>query len=100
MRILFIALAALPLAGCLTTSGNISRISSNPPGATVSVNGLGECETPCTVELSQLRRVTVAKTGYKPFRFDLQPDGRDIAIELELAAPTEDVDAVALPDID
>lgn len=100
MRMSIFALAALPLSGCLTTSGEVSQINSTPPGALVSVNGVGECETPCTVELNQLRRVTIAKAGYKPFRFVLPPDGRDISVELELVAPTEDVDAVALPDID
>ena len=100
MRLLGIALVASVLSGCLFTSGNIRKIKTVPSGALVTVDGLGECETPCTVEVKQRRRATIAKAGYKSLRIYLEPDGEDVSIEMELAAPTEDVDAIALPDLD
>ncbi len=100
MRLLGIALIASLLSGCLFTSGNIRKINTVPSGALVTVDNLGECETPCTVEVKQRRRATIAKAGYKPVRIYLDPDGEDVSIELVLAAPTEDVDAIALPDLD
>jgi PEGA domain-containing protein len=100
MRVISIAVAAFLLSGCLLSSGNVSRINTLPSGALVTVEGLGECETPCTIELKQRRRITIAKAGYKSLRIDLEPDGNDVSIELELAAPTQDIDAIALPDLD
>ncbi len=93
----------LPSTGCLTIlggGGNKIDIETTPPGATVTLEGFGECETPCAIQLEQTRRVTVAKAGYKPVRLRVPPDSRDISIILELAAPTDEIDATTLPDLD
>ena len=103
MRILGIILGMIlvsnSLMGCMLTSGNISEINTLPSGALVTVEGLGQCETPCTLELEQRRLLTIAKAGYKPVRIMLKPNGKNVSIELQLAAPTKDVDTVALPEI-
>lgn len=93
----------LPSTGCLTIlggGGNKIDIETTPPGATVNLEGFGECETPCAIQLEQTRRVTVAKAGYKPVRLSVPPDSRDISIILELAAPTDEIDSTTLPDLD
>ncbi len=99
MRIFVLAFLSLLLPGCMLSSGNISEINTLPAGALVTVDGLGECETPCTLELEQPRKLTIAKAGYKSVRIILEPNGKDVSIDLELAAPTEEVDAISLPDI-
>lgn len=99
MRILTAGFLALTVCGCMTTQG-ARRIVSEPPGALVTVEGFGECETPCTVQLDARRNVIVAKAGYKAQRFVIAPDGPPVNVILELAAPTDDVDAETLPEID
>ena len=92
---------ALPSTGCLTILGDDQiDIETTPPGATVTLEGYGECETPCSIEIGQTRRVTVAKAGYKPVRLSVPPNSRDISILLELAAPTEEIDSTSLPDLE
>ncbi len=98
MRYLLTLFLAAALSGCLTTGGR--EISSTPSGALVTVPGFGECETPCTVKLDKRRRITIAKAGYRPRRVDVDPEGAPLTIPLELAAPTEEVDAQTLPDLD
>lgn len=100
MRILFAGCAALAAGGCLTTSGGLRTIESDPPGALVTVEGYGECETPCTIRLDERRGITVAKAGYAAQRFSIAPDGPPVKVTLELAAASGDVDAEALPEID
>lgn len=99
MRISFIAAAILLLGGCASTGG-LRTINSTPPGALVTVEGYGECETPCTVKLDGSRRVTVAKAGYKAQRFYISPKGSAVEVILELAAPAGEIDKTALPAID
>ncbi len=100
-RVIGCATVALSLSGCMTLFGdNVISIDSVPPGALVTVEGAGECETPCTIQLESARRVTVAKAGYKSVRIMMEPDANDVIVALSLAAPTEDVDAVALPDLE
>ena len=60
----------------------------------------GECETPCTVKLDELREMTVAKAGYKAQRFYVAPGSKEVHVILQLAAPTKDVDTTALPSLD
>ena len=98
MRLLILAALAAPLAGCMTTDG-MRMIKSDPPGALVTVEGYGTCETPCTVKIDSERLMTVAKAGYKARRFRLAPGDGSFKVKLELAAPTDDVDETALPDI-
>ena len=91
---------ALGLSGCFATAGEVRTITSEPDGALVRVEGFGECETPCTIKLDGRREVTVAKAGYKAQRFGVTPGSKDIHVILELAAPTQDVDAETLPSLD
>ena len=99
MRMLLMGFAVLAAGGCMTTKG-ARMIKSDPPGALVTVEGFGECETPCRITLDTRREVTVAKAGYKAQRFGITPGGRSVMVVLELAAPTDDVDAIALPELD
>ena len=87
------------LGGCLHTSSGMRIINSEPPGATVIIEGFGECETPCSVKLDGYRSVLVAKAGYKPQKFGIVPKGPPVEVILELAAPTDDVDQETLPDL-
>jgi hypothetical protein len=90
------------LAGCKTLGGSgatIALVSTTPPGARVNVEGFGECESPCTVEIDRPREITVAKAGYNPQRLTLEPGKKRVDIVLELSAPTTGVDETALPDL-
>lgn len=100
-NIAFVAVALTSLPGCLTLSGgDVRTITSDPTGALVRIEGYGECETPCTIRLDELRRMTVAKAGYKAQRFHVSPGNKDVHVILVLAAPTKDVDATELPALD
>jgi len=76
-----------------------SIIESIPTGATVSIEGFGECETPCTIQHNITRRIVVAKAGYLPQNFDVRAGAGKIRVQLELAAPTEGVEEQALPEL-
>ena len=91
--------AAILFSGCVST-GTTRTIESTPPGASVTIKGFGECETPCTVKLDGRRSVTVAKAGYKAQRFDILPGAEPVVVILELAAASEEVDSVELPRLD
>ncbi len=99
-RIVLFGFLSMLLSGCLMTSSGTRVINSTPPGATVTVAGFGECETPCEIKLDDRRVVVVAKAGYKPQRFLIAPEGPTVEVILQLAAPTGDVDAEDLPDLD
>lgn len=77
----------------------MALVSTTPPGAIVRVDGFGECEAPCTIEIDRPREIVVAKAGYNPQRLTLQPGKRRVDVVLELSAPTTDVDETALPDL-
>lgn len=100
MRLFLVLGCSLALSGCLASSGGMRTIESTPAGALVTIEGYGECETPCTVKLDGYRQVTVAKAGYKAQRFGVKPGGKTIQVILELAAPSGEVDATALPELD
>ncbi|MEM9705796.1 MAG: PEGA domain-containing protein [Pseudomonadota bacterium] len=93
-RNLFCVCAAAVASGCAT---NISEIVSNPPGATVTVEGVGECETPCTVGVDAPIIVTVAKPGYLPKRLRISPGATRVKVDLEQAAETKAVEEGTLP---
>jgi len=100
MRRVLLMLSAVGLSGCITTSGgNLRTIESEPTGALVTVEGFGECETPCTVRLDERRSVTVAKAGYNAQRFVIAPKGSTVYVILKLAAPTDSVDSETLPEL-
>lgn len=104
MRILFgIASAALALGGCQTLGGGtgttLTTVSTEPAGALVTVEGFGECETPCTVEIDKPRNITIAKAGYDPQKHVLLPGKKTLNVVLKLSAPTTDVDETELPEL-
>ncbi len=102
MRLLTIS-ALTVAAGCKTLGGGdattITLINSDPPGAEVTVEGFGECLTPCRIEIDKPRSVKVAKAGYLAQSFQITPDRKRVEVKLELAAPTKDVDATELPEL-
>ena len=103
LRVLTIGALALA-AGCKTLTGGapastITLINSDPAGAEVTIEGFGECVTPCRVEIDKPRAVKVAKAGYLAQNFQITPDKKRVDLKLELAAPTTDVDATALPEL-
>ncbi|MEM9234405.1 MAG: hypothetical protein AAGA69_09240, partial [Pseudomonadota bacterium] len=66
-----IALMAMGLSGCATTSGaddNIHYVvvQSQPTAALVRFAGGEECETPCRIGVIENVDLTIARTGYKP----------------------------------
>lgn len=92
------------LGACQTMSGgrpakNVVTIESEPVGALVVIEGYGECETPCTISLDAQRMIRIAKPGYLAQRFGVSPGAKRVLAILEEAAPTEDVEAGALPDL-
>lgn len=102
MRIIIIAaLSCLALAGCVSIgdSARTLDVITDPPGAQLTIDGVGTCETPCTVKLDRARQARIAKAGFISTTVTLTPDRRAVTIPLELAAASEDVDAVALPDL-
>jgi hypothetical protein len=98
-----LVLAAFTLTGgCLTFGGGKSRmveLVTEPAGALARVEGFGECETPCTIELDAPRMVTLAKAGYTAKRFQLTTEKKKVEVVMELAAPTTEVDTTVLPEI-
>lgn len=103
VRVLTVTVAASFVAGCQTLGGGqattITLIESTPPGALVRVEGFGECETPCRVEIDKPRMVTVAKAGFNAQRFQIVPKRKRVDVILDLAAPTKNVDSTELPDL-
>ncbi|MEQ8936411.1 MAG: PEGA domain-containing protein [Amphiplicatus sp.] len=102
MRVLTIS-ALVVAAGCKTLSGGasstITLINSDPAGAEVTIEGFGDCVTPCRIEIDKPRTVKVAKAGYLAQTFQITPGKRNVEVKLELAAPTKDVDATELPEL-
>lgn len=94
------ALASAACAGGFGAPSGLRTIASTPPGALVTVEGFGECETPCTIKVDQERNVTVARAGYEAQRFVVGPTGGDIDVQLELAAPAGAVEDGELPSLD
>jgi len=106
MRFLpILAIAALALSGCKTLdfggdkTATVVTVVSTPPGALVTVEGFGECETPCTVEIDKPRNITVAKAGYDAQKMVLVPSRRTVEVLLKLSTQTTDVDATELPEL-
>ncbi len=100
IKLMLTGCLALGLSGCFATGGEVRTITSEPDGALVRIDGFGECETPCTIKLDGRREVTVAKAGYKAQRFGITAGNRNVHVILQLAAPTQDVDAETLPSLD
>lgn len=98
MRLLMIA-TILATTGCATFGANSTRIVTKPPGAVVRVEGAGECETPCRIELDRARDITIAKAGYKAQRIRVAPGQSKVKVRLELVAPTKEVESNELPEL-
>jgi len=99
MRILILC-ASLAAGGCATFGGSgVTLFVSKPPGALVRVEGGGECETPCTVKFDRPREVTIAKVGYQAQRLRVGPDRSKVNVELELVAPTGEVEETRMPEL-
>ena len=99
----FLLLAALTLlGGCMTIGGGASTllVKTDPEGALLSIDGVGECETPCSVLLDGPKQARVAKAGFVSKTYVLSPGRSEVTIPLELAAASDDVDATGLPDLD
>lgn len=106
---LAIAITLLLLSGCKTldlsaitgrgSGTTLTKVSSVPAGALVTVEGFGECETPCTIEIDKPRNITVARAGYEPQRFVLSLGQRTLKVELQLSAVSTGVDAAELPEL-
>jgi hypothetical protein len=98
-----LAVAIFALSGCQTLSfgggSSVTTIDSDPTDAHVTVEGYGECDTPCTVGHDVDRMVTVAKAGYKPQRFVIKPGSKRVRVVLEKSAPTKDVESITLPEL-
>ena len=100
MRALICLLIAQFVSACATTSGStITLVETDPPGALVRVEGFGECEAPCTIELDAPRSLTIAKAGYDAQRLTLEPGTKRVQIKLNLSAPTTSVEEEALPEL-
>jgi hypothetical protein len=92
--------ASLTASACNTFGRTtLTLVASDPPGALVRVEGFGECEAPCTVEIDRPRVITVAKAGYNPQRLTIAPGQRRVDVALELSAPTTGVEAEELPEL-
>ena len=102
MRVLASAAMAFLLGGCVTVGGGTATrmIVTEPPGAVLTIDGAGECETPCSVKLAGPLRARIAKAGFVATTVTLTPGRGDIVIPLELAAPSTGVDTTALPELD
>ena len=98
MRLLMI-IALLAATGCVTFGAGSTKFVTKPPGALVRVEGGGECETPCTVKFDRPREVTIAKVGYQAQRLRVGPDRSKVNVELELVAPTGEVEETRMPEL-
>ncbi|MEO1137602.1 MAG: PEGA domain-containing protein [Pseudomonadota bacterium] len=99
MRTIAATISFIMLGGCLSAGGGARTIDvlTDPPGAQLTIEGVGVCETPCSVKLDRPRQARIAKAGFVATTVTLTPDRRALTIPLELAAASEDVDADELP---
>ncbi len=104
-RVAMTLMAAMVLTaagGCVTIGGggsSIVTVNTSPPGALLTIDGAGECETPCTIKLDGPRQAKIAKAGFVAVTTTLAPGRKSVTIPLELAAASEDVDTLVLPDL-
>jgi hypothetical protein len=99
-------LALVATGGCVTDdiafrgdpARNVSVITE-PAGALLTIEGVGECETPCTVRLDSPRQANLAKAGFVAQTVTLGPERSSVTIPMELAAASDDVDTTVLPDL-
>ena len=100
MRYFPTAAAALSLAACATVKGpQITLVETEPSGALIRVEGFGECESPCRIELDAPRNLTIAKAGFDAERIVIEPGAKKVVVKLNLSAPTKEVEVDALPEL-
>lgn len=97
MRHILLVFAAGFASSCMTILPDRTLVKTNPAGAVVTVEGFGECETPCRIKVDEPRTATVAKAGYEKKQIMLEPGRSTVSIDLKLAAPTEEVEKSDLP---
>ena len=95
-----LTLAALCLSACATAKGpKIVLVETEPQGALIRVEGFGECQSPCRIEVDTTRNLTIAKAGYNAERIVIDPQSKKVLVRLTLSAPTTDVEEDALPEL-
>lgn len=100
MRPVLACAFGLLLPACATTGGSsITLVETIPAGALVQVNGFGDCQSPCRIELDKPRNLTIAKAGYDAQRITLSPGTKVLRVTLSLSAPTTGVEEDALPEL-
>lgn len=103
MRFVAGVVAAVFLNGCQTFGGpgDILNLQTDPPGALVTIDGAGECETPCSIKLDGPQNARIAKAGFVTQYVTLNPSSqKQVVVPLELAAASEEVDEAELPELD
>ena len=98
-RVTAAALAVTLSAGCAggqLGGARTTLVETAPPGASVIVEGYGRCTAPCTVEHDGVRRLTIAKAGYRKIEAEIEPGVGRALFTMELAAPSGDVEATEL----
>lgn len=103
------AIAALSLVATACATGPSApktpdykyiMVETDPPGAILTFPDGTTCETPCPVNVTEEMTMEVAKAGYKAQAYRLYGNSQErLVIELELVAPTTDVEETALPDL-
>ncbi|WP_306249550.1 hypothetical protein [Parvularcula sp. IMCC14364] len=90
----------LLFAGCETTTVDYLTVASYPEEVLLKFGDGTTCTTPCPLYVQENLTMTVAKAGYIAQEWTLL-EGQTgfLQIELELAAPTSEVEETALPDI-
>lgn len=76
-----------------------TEIITVPDAASVTIEGFGTCQSPCRMTHDVPRTVTIAKAGFIKQSFVVKPGAGKVRVQLELAAPSEDVEATALPEL-
>jgi len=101
-------IAGLAVSSCATSSPATPQkktypyllVETIPSGATLSFPEGTTCETPCPVNVTYQMRMTIAKAGYKPIVYTLYDNSPgELLVELELVAPTTEVEEGALPEL-
>ncbi|MCI5046207.1 MAG: hypothetical protein MRY59_01800 [Aquisalinus sp.] len=88
------------MAGCETATVDYLTISSAPAEALLKFGDGTTCTTPCPLYVTENLTMTIAKAGYIAQEWTLiEGQTGYLQINLELAAPTEEVEETALPDL-
>jgi len=102
MRRFLMASSAALLGGCMTIPGvsTVQMVNTDPQGVLLTIDGKGECETPCTVKLDGPQKARLAKAGFQTITVTLAPGKSEVTIPMQLAAASTGVDSTELPELD